>query len=102
MMMDMGCHSCEIIRWMYDRPAVESVTAELATYAHGDRTDVDDHALVTIRFEGNRVGVVETSRARSGGMNDRIDIMGSAGASCVDLFGAPRRSCTAVSARAMR
>ena len=86
---------------MYDRPAVESVTAELATYAHGDYTDVDDHAIVTIRFEGNRVGVVETSWARSGGMNDRIDIMGSAGVSYVDLLGAPRRSCTAMSATAM-
>ena len=85
-MMDMGCHSAEIIRWMYDKPAVESVTAELATYVHGDRTDLDDHALVTIRFEGNRVGVIEASWAKPGGMDDRIDIIGSAGVCYVDLL----------------
>ena len=33
-MMDMGCHGVEVIRWMYDKPAVESVTAELGTFMH--------------------------------------------------------------------
>ena len=33
--MDMGCHSIEIIRWLYDKPAIESVTAELGTFVHG-------------------------------------------------------------------
>ena len=85
-MMDMGCHSVEIIRWLYDKPPIESVTAELGTFVHGDRTDVDDHALVVIRFEGNRIGVVEGSWAKPGGMDDRLDIQGSAGTCHGDMM----------------
>ena len=85
-MMDMGCHSVEIIRWLYDKPPIESVTAELGTFVHGDRTDVDDHALVVIHFEGNRIGVVEGSWAKPGGMDDRLDIQGSAGTCHGDMM----------------
>ncbi len=85
-MMDMGCHSVEVIRWLYDKPPIESVTAELGTFVHGDRTDVEDHALVTIRFEGNRIGVIEGSWAKPGGMDDRLDIQGSAGTCHGDMM----------------
>jgi predicted dehydrogenase len=85
-MMDMGCHGVEVIRWMYDKPAVESVTAELGTFMHANRTDLDDHALVTIRFAGNRLGVIETSWAKPGGMEDRIEIIGDGGVAYVDLL----------------
>ena len=85
-MMDMGCHSVEVIRWLYDKPPIESVTAELGTFVHADRTDVDDHALVVIRFKGNRIGVVEGSWAKPGGMDDRLDIQGSAGTCHGDMM----------------
>ena len=85
-LMDMGCHSIEIIRWLYDKPAIQSVTAELGTFVHGDRTDLEDHALVTIRFEGNRLGFIETSWAKPGGMDDRLDIQGSAGTCHGDMM----------------
>ncbi len=85
-LMDMGCHSIEVIRWLYDKPAVESVAAELGTFVHGDRTDLEDHALVTIRFAGDRIGVVETSWAKPGGMDDRLDIQGSAGTCHGDMM----------------
>ncbi len=85
-LMDMGCHSIEVIRWLYDKPAIESVTAELGTFVHGDRTDLEDHALVTIRFEGDRIGLVETSWAKPGGMDDRLDIQGSAGTCHGDMM----------------
>jgi myo-inositol 2-dehydrogenase/D-chiro-inositol 1-dehydrogenase len=85
-LMDMGCHSIEIIRWLYDKPAIESVTAELGTFVHGDRTDLEDHALVTIRFAGDRLGVVEASWAKPGGMDDRLDIQGSAGTCHGDMM----------------
>ena len=39
-LMDMGCHGVEFCRWIYDKPAVESVTAELGTYVHSDRSTV--------------------------------------------------------------
>jgi predicted dehydrogenase len=85
-MMDMGCHSVEVIRWLYDKPPIESVTAELGTFVHGERTDVEDHALVTIRFAGNRIGVVEGSWAKPGGMDDRLDIQGSHGTCHGDMM----------------
>jgi len=85
-MMDMGCHGAEVIRWIYGKPAVESVSAELGTFVHGGRTDLDDHALVTIRFAGERVGVIETSWAKPGGMEDRIEIIGSGGLCQADLM----------------
>jgi predicted dehydrogenase len=85
-MMDMGCHSIEVIRWLYDKPAIESVTAELGTFVHGDRTDLEDHALVTIRFEGDRLGFIETSWAKPGGMDDSLDIQGSAGTCHGDMM----------------
>ena len=85
-MMDMGCHGVEVIRWMYGRPQIESVTAELGTYVHGERTDLDDHANVVIRFAGNRVGIIETSWAKPGGMHDSIEILGSGGVTYADLL----------------
>jgi predicted dehydrogenase len=85
-MMDMGCHSIEVIRWLYDKPPVVSVTAELGTFVHGDRTDLEDHAIVIIRFEGDRLGLIETSWAKPGGMDDSLDIQGSAGTCHGDMM----------------
>jgi myo-inositol 2-dehydrogenase/D-chiro-inositol 1-dehydrogenase len=85
-LMDMGCHAVEFCRWIYDKPAVESVTAELGTYVHTDRTIGEDHAIATIRFDGNRVGLIETSWAKHGGMDDRAEILGSGGVAYVDLL----------------
>ena len=85
-LMDMGCHAVEFARWIYDKPAVEAVTAELGTFVHGDRTAGEDHAIATIRFAGNRVGLVETSWAKPGGMDDRAEIIGSEGVTYVDLL----------------
>jgi myo-inositol 2-dehydrogenase / D-chiro-inositol 1-dehydrogenase len=85
-LMDMGCHAIEFSRWIYDKPAVESVTAELGTFVHADRTVGEDHAIATVRFEGNRVGLIETSWAKRGGMDDRAEILGSGGVAYVDLL----------------
>ena len=85
-LMDMGCHAVEFARWIYGKPAAESVTAELGTYVHGDRTRGEDHGIATVRFEGNRVGLIETSWAKRGGMDDRAEIFGSEGVTYVDLL----------------
>ncbi len=85
-MMDMGCHGAEIIRWMYGKPEVESVVAELGTFAHADRTNLDDHANVILRFAGDRVGIIETSWAKPGGMHDSVEIIGDGGVTYADLL----------------
>lgn len=85
-MMDMGCHGAEIIRWMYGKPEVASVTAELGTYAHADKTDLDDHANVILKFAGDRVGIIETSWAKPGGMHDTVEIIGDGGVTYADIL----------------
>ncbi len=85
-MMDMGCHSAELIRILYGKPPVESVSATLRTFAHADRTDLDDHALATITLGGGRLGLLEASWARHGGMNDTLEIVGDGGVAWVDLL----------------
>jgi myo-inositol 2-dehydrogenase/D-chiro-inositol 1-dehydrogenase len=85
-LMDMGCHAVEFARWIYDKPVVESVSAELGTFVHAEKTAGEDHAIATIRFAGNRVGLIETSWAKRGGMDDRAEILGSDGVAYVDLL----------------
>jgi predicted dehydrogenase len=70
---------------MYGKPAVESVSAELGTVAHADRTDLDDHAVATLRLAGGRLGLVEASWARPGGLDNRLEVIGDAGVTSADL-----------------
>lgn len=85
-MMDMGCHGIGLIRFMYDKPEIESVSATLGTLVHGARTDLDDHAIAVLHLAGNRLGLIETSWARPGGMNDVVEVVGDAGIAYVDLL----------------
>jgi myo-inositol 2-dehydrogenase / D-chiro-inositol 1-dehydrogenase len=84
-LMDMGCHGVEFARWVHGKPAALSVTAEVGTFVHHQRTRADDHAIVTVRFEGDRLGLVEASWARPGGVDDRAEIAGSRGVVSADL-----------------
>ena len=92
-LMDMGCHSIAFCRWLFGNAPVESVSAELGRFVHGERTKGDDHSLVTMRFAptGARagavggIGVAENSWARPGGLDDRAEIYGSKGLTVVDL-----------------
>jgi predicted dehydrogenase len=71
---------------MYDKPAARSVVAELGTFVHKGRTTAEDHAVVSVRFEGDRLGLVEVSWAKPGGMDDRAEIVGSQGLIYADLL----------------
>jgi myo-inositol 2-dehydrogenase / D-chiro-inositol 1-dehydrogenase len=85
-LMDMGCHGIEFARWVLGKPAALTVAAEVGTFVHGQRSRAEDHAIVTIRFEGNRMGLVEASWAKPGGMDDRAEIVGSRGITYADLM----------------
>ena len=84
-LMDMGCHGIEFTRWVHGKPLARSVSAEVGTYVHHQRTVADDHAIVTIRFEGRRVALIEVSWAKPGGADDRAEIVGSKGLTYADL-----------------
>ena len=84
--LDMGCHSIEYARWVFGKPAVKSVSATLGTYVHVDKTDGEDHSIVIVEYEGNRVGLAENSWAKPGGVDDRCEIYGSKGHTRADLL----------------
>jgi predicted dehydrogenase len=84
-LMDMGCHAVELCRWMYDKAAVISVTAELGTHMHAGRTLGDDHAVGILRFDRGRLGVIAVSWAKPGGFDDHAELIGTGGVSYVDL-----------------
>ncbi len=78
-LMDLGCHGIAFANWFLDRPELVSVTAQLGTYVHQERTRADDNAFVILEFAGGKVALVEDSWARQGGMDDRIEVFGSGG-----------------------
>jgi predicted dehydrogenase len=78
-LMDMGCHGIAFAWWFLNRPKLKSVTAQLGTYVHQAITKGDDNSILILEFEDGQVGLVEDSWARTGGMDDRIEVFGSQG-----------------------
>jgi predicted dehydrogenase len=85
-MLDMGCHSIEFARCVFGKPEVRSVYATLGTYVHSDKTEGEDHSIVTVEYEGGKVGLAENSWAKPGGVDDRAEIYGSKGNTRADLL----------------
>lgn len=86
-LMDMGCHAFGWFRWMLGgSPAVKSVWASMSTVRHAARTRGEDNAVTVVEFENGVIGLAEDSWAKPGGMDDRIEVYGTAGYSEADLF----------------
>jgi len=85
-LLDMGCHSIEFARWILDRPQVKSVTAQMGTFMHGDKTQGEDHSLCIVEFENGALGVAENSWAKTGGIDDQAEIYGTQGQTRANLI----------------
>jgi len=85
-LMDLGCHGIAFCWWFLGKPRVKSVYAQLSTQVHGARTDGDDEAFTIIEFENGATGVVENSWTKPGGMDDTIEVFGSAGQTYADML----------------
>ena len=85
-MMDMGCHGFAWFRWMNQGVKVKSVYADMKTVFHNKITDCDDNVTAIVEFENGVTGIVETSWAKPGGMDDRVEIYGNKGVIYSDLF----------------
>lgn len=85
-LMDMACHGIECVRWLLSKPAVRSVTARLARTLHAGRTELEDHSVVQLEFEGGVSATLESSWALQGGMQSRLEIWGTQGVLEVDLL----------------
>ncbi|MDH4277000.1 MAG: Gfo/Idh/MocA family oxidoreductase [Acidimicrobiia bacterium] len=83
-LLDMGCHGIEVARWLLDKEPASSVHARLGIHKHTEGV-VDDHALVTLRFESGSLAVVDSSWAAPGGIDERIEILGTKGTVSADL-----------------
>jgi predicted dehydrogenase len=77
--MDMGCHGAAFVYWFLDRPKLKSVTCQMGTYVHTEKTRGEDNSICILEFENGAVGLIEDSWARRGGMDDRIEVYGSEG-----------------------
>lgn len=85
-LLDMGCHSIEFARWIFGKPPVVSVYANLGTRVHADKTRGEDHSFCIVEYEGNRVGMAENSWAKAGGVDDQCEIYGDSGFTRADLL----------------
>ncbi len=85
-LMDMGCHSIEFARWIYDYRPVETVYASLGRYVHRERTRGEDNSICILRFEGGPIAIAENSWARTGGIDDFAELYGSKGLTIANLI----------------
>jgi predicted dehydrogenase len=85
-LMDMGCHSIECIRFLLGKPAVKSVYAQMGTFLHREITQEEDHVIAILEFEDGTIGQAESSWALKGGMDSTLEIFGTGGVVYADLL----------------
>lgn len=85
-LMDMGCHCIEWARWMLDKPQVTAVTCMLGSVLHGERTDLEDDAIIHLEFDSGQSALLESSWALHGGMDSFGHVFGTEGVIHVDLL----------------
>lgn len=82
-LLDMACHGIELVQWIMDREPVTSVYATLGNFRHGG--DIDDHAVVVLRFVSGAMATINGSWAAPGGIDERLEILGTGGSAATDL-----------------
>lgn len=85
-LLDMGCHSIEFARWILNKPKITKVVASMGTFVHKDKTQGEDHSVCILHFENNAMAILENSWGRTGGIDDRCEILGSKGNTKADLI----------------
>lgn len=85
-LMDMGCHSIEYARWMFDKRPVRRVTAQMSRYLHAARGPLDDHVIVHLEWDDGRTALLESGWALHGGMESVSRLQGTRGVLDVDLL----------------
>ena len=80
---DMAVHSMEFCRFFADAP-VASVYADAGTFLWGERTTVEDTAVLTLRFDNGVLGQCEDSWSLAGAMDSRFEVFGTQGRILID------------------
>ena len=61
------------------------MTSSMGTFVHGGKTEGEDHAVTILNFDGGQMAVIESSWAKGGGVDDRLEIYGTKGHTRADL-----------------
>jgi predicted dehydrogenase len=80
-LMDMGCHSIEVARYLIGRRPV-STCAWVSTFVHDTRAE--ENSVVMVKHEGSELAQAENSWAAHGGFDLRIETYGSDGTIFID------------------
>jgi predicted dehydrogenase len=92
-LLDMASHGAEAARAMFGKDvAVRDVFAWGDTLVHGDRTTLEDNAVMLIRFEDGRVATMDVSWSSKGGLESRFEAYGDGGRIVQDVISSPLRA----------
>jgi predicted dehydrogenase len=92
-LLDMASHGAEAARSMVGKDVpVRDVFAWGDTLVHGDRTRLEDNAVMLIRFEDGRVATMDVSWSSKGGLESRFEAYGDAGRIVQDIISSPLRA----------
>ena len=80
---DMGCHTIEAVRYLFNKKKPTDVAAWTATLVHEIKGE--DNSLVLVRFEDGSLGQCESSWTAKGGVDIRLEVYGSEGAVFIDV-----------------
>jgi len=84
-LMDMGCHSIEVTRYVLGHPKPLAVYARMSNEIH-PHSELEDHCTVIVEFEGGINAILEPSWALRGGMESHLNLFGTDGVLYSDLL----------------
>ena len=84
-LMDMGCHSIEVTRFVLGYPKPLAVYARMSNQTHPD-CEVEDHCTCIVEFEGGVDALLEPSWSLQGGMESHLNAFGTEGVIYADLL----------------
>jgi predicted dehydrogenase len=85
-LLDMASHGVECARYIFGKAvAIRDVFAWGDTLVHGDRTSLEDNAVMLVRFEDGRVATMDVSWSSKGGLEGRFEVYGDAGRMVQDI-----------------
>lgn len=84
-LMDMGCHSIEVTRFVLDYPKPIAVYARMSNQTHPD-SELEDHCTLILEFEGGVDAILDASWSLQGGMESHLNLFGTEGALYCDLL----------------
>jgi predicted dehydrogenase len=92
-LLDMASHGAEAARAMFGKDlAVRDVFAWGDTLVHGERTTLEDNAVMLIRFVDGRVATMDVSWSSKGGLESRFEAYGDGGRIVQDIISSPLRA----------